>query len=288
MGPAPRRRVEAWGPQHKARSRTTGALRGTFDATRLYEVDDSLEHTSGRTRYLQRRDKAPAPRVSEFGSYLGSHPGATKPRDKGYGVSSVGYQPGRLIGGGALDGGRDRLTQFSLPLQDACWRDDVGRVVALLRRGARVDARELYKEKQAIHVACEANAVRALKALLAHGADVDALAVGDYTPLHACCGPTDAIECLTLLLRNGAAVVADGRGRTALHVAKAERADRCYRALLPFMGRTARPASKPKKPRPAGRKKRPDDAWEHPDAYRARRNGSRLRPPPGGDAHVVY
>ena len=37
MGPAPRRRVEAWGPQHKARSRTTGALRGTFDATRLYD-----------------------------------------------------------------------------------------------------------------------------------------------------------------------------------------------------------------------------------------------------------
>ena len=287
MGPAPRRRVEAWGPQHKARSRTTGALRGTFDATRLYEVDDSLEHTSGRTRYLQRRDKAPVPRVSEFGSYLGSHPGATKPRDKGYGVSSVGYQPGRLIGGGALDGGRDRRTQFALPLHDACWRDDVGRVGALLDRGAAVDARELYGETQAVHVACSANAVRSLRLLLDRGADVDALAVDDVTPCHACCGREDASDCLELLLRRGAdPTVRDARRRPPLHKAKTFDAAKCYHLLLPYAGRS-RPAAAVRR-KTAEQKRKTAQAWDAADLYRARRNGSRLRPPPGGDSHVRY
>ncbi|KAH8044954.1 hypothetical protein JL722_14435 [Aureococcus anophagefferens] len=124
-----------------------GAPRGTFDARTLYEVDDGLGGF-GRTRYVQRKAAQPAQRVSAFGSYVGSHPG--RRADKGR-VSSVGFQPERLIGG-ALGGGRDRRTQFALPL-DACWRDDVGRVGALLDRGAAVDARELYGETQAVHVA---------------------------------------------------------------------------------------------------------------------------------------
>ena len=202
MGPPPSRRPSSAPAGRGARrGGFGGAPRGTFDARTLYEVDDGLGGF-GRTRYVQRRTAAPAQRISAFGSYVGSHPG--RRADKGRGVSSVGFQPDRLIGGGALDGGRDRRTQFALPLHDACWRDDVGRVAALLDRGAAVDARELYGETQAVHVACSANAVRALRLLLDRGADVDALAVDDVTPCHACCGREDASDCLELLLRRGA------------------------------------------------------------------------------------
>ena len=199
----------------------------------------------------------------------------------------MGFQPDRLIGGGALDGGRDRRTQFALPLHDACWRDDVGRVGALLDRGAAVDARELYGETQAVHVACSANAVRSLRLLLDRGADVDALAVDDVTPCHACCGREDASDCLELLLRRGAdPTVRDARGRPPLHKAKTFDAAKCYHLLLPYAGRS-RPAAAVRR-KTAEQKRKTAQAWDAADLYRARRNGSRLRPPPGGDSHVRY
>ena len=285
MGPPPSRRPSSAPAGRGARrGGFGGAPRGTFDARTLYEVDDGLGGF-GRTRYVQRRTAQPAQRISAFGSYVGSHPG--RRADKGRGVSSVGFQPERLIGGGALDGGRDRRTQFALPLHDACWRDDVGRVGALLDRGAAVDARELYGETQAVHVACSANAVRSLRVLLDRGADVDALAVDDVTPCHACCGREDASDCLELLLRRGAdPTVRDARGRPPLHKAKTFDAAKCSPLLLPYAGRS-RPAAAVRR-KTAEQKRKTAQAWDAADLYRARRNGSRLRPAPGGDSHVRY
>lgn len=295
MGPRPQKPVRtAWGAKSHRRPATRD--RGTFDDSTLYELDDKLSNLSGRkTAYVRRtyRESA-APRRSEFGSYFGSHPKTYRHADddaKGLGISSVGYQPERLIAGGALDGGRDRTTQFSLPLHDACWRDDVGRVKFLLKQGARVDTRELVKEKQAIHVACEANALRCLKVLVASGADVDALAIADVTPCHSCCGPNDSIDCLEYLLRHGAnACVGDGRGRQPLHDAKTNRADRCYHALLPYAGRAASTARKRHSTSPTRKKHPKPRGWDNQNLYRARRNGARLtrEDAPRGDSHVVY
>ena len=123
--------------------------------------------------------------------------------------------------------------------------------------------------------------------LLDRGADVDALAVDDVTPCHACCGREDASDCLELLLRRGAdPTVRDARGRPPLHKAKTFDAAKCYHLLLPYAGRS-RPAAAVRR-KTAEQKRKTAQAWDAADLYRARRNGSRLRPPPGGDSHVRY
>ena len=112
-------------------------------------------------------------------------------------------------------------------------RNDLARVLELLRQGAELEWRTPSDDWTPLAIACDWGSYEAAEALCAHGAELDARIDFQWTPLIIAAAYGHPKICAMLLALGADPSLKSRSGETALDIARADNKPECAALLQP-------------------------------------------------------